>query len=447
MTEDATVELLTPERWVEHGNSTSVKKRRRLVQKYWVTANSFPSVTEGIKAVQNEGLYRSIDTAMGFLEKKGLTPASLHQFRNVYKDFIKACIGKLDDERFQAIVKKFENSTTTEKYTPILDEVREILLRANTRGKALVSMLANTGMRINEALSRKRSDIEFDYHPFPEVVVPARIRIEAQSTKKKYTRYCYLSHEGVKLLHDFWKEARQSDWVFPSEWAKNRDTHLLDSNLRKEFKSLFDKLGLTPKQADVIFSPHSFRSFCLGVMRQSGFSDVQGQIIVGHKNLETKSYKGNERDIAKDWAKKVEPHMTFLTAPTEDMKKLEGALKSQKAEFETQKDQWDQITKEMAIVRDALKKASETKNYSELTETLARVKNEAQARMGSDPKSKRFDNHVWSYVKCRMADSEFDEALIEGYEILLQSPDGWVTLRKQKVQPEVDEGTLSKLGA
>jgi len=313
MTEDATVELLTPERWVEHGNSTSVKKRRRLVQKYWVTANGFPSVTEGIKAVQNGGLYGSIDTAMGAMEKKGMTPASLHQFRNVYKGFIKSCIGKLDEDRFEAIVKKQENSTTTEKYTPTIEEVKEILVRANTRGKALVSMLADTGMRINEALSRKRSDIEFEYHPFPEVVVPARIRIEAQSTKKKYTRYCYLSHEAVKLLRDFWKEARQSDWVFPSEWAKNRDTHLLDSNLRKEFKALFDKLGLTPQQEDVIFSPHSFRSFCLGVMRRAGFSDIQGQIIVGHKTLETKSYKGNERDIAKDWAEKVEPRLNFLS--------------------------------------------------------------------------------------------------------------------------------------
>jgi len=66
--------------------------------------------------------------------------------------------------------------------------------------------------------------------------------------------------------------------------------------------------------------------------------------------------------------------------------------------------------------------------------------------MSSD-KPKRFDNHVWSYVKCRMADPEFDEALIEGYEVLLQSPDGWVTLRKPKPQPEIGEGTTSKVRA
>ena len=50
--------------------------------------------------------------------------------------------------------------------------------------------------------------------------------------------------------------------------------------------------------------------------------------------------------------------MNFLTAPTDDMRKLEGALKAQKAEFETHKAQWDQITKDMATLRDAFRRTS-----------------------------------------------------------------------------------------
>ena len=79
MIEEQPLELLSPDGWVDHGKSASVKKRRRAVLKYWVTANSFPSVTEGIKTVQGNGhLYGSFDTTMGLLEKEDMSPATLH---------------------------------------------------------------------------------------------------------------------------------------------------------------------------------------------------------------------------------------------------------------------------------------------------------------------------------------------------------------------------------
>ena len=451
--EEAT-ELLTPEEWVEQARSESVKKKRTLLVRYWVAANSFPSAAEGIKQVQNGHLYKSFDTAVKFLESRGLAPNTLAQWRGGYRDFAKACVtDHFDNDRFESLVKQYQGYTVTEKLCPTVDQFRDLLLKGDTREKALVSVLGVWGGRIMEGLTRKWSDIEFDYKLPGGGTIPARVRVAAGDTKKKYLRYGFFPRETVQLLKDYRallaKNGVESEWVFPAgdtpATAKSGG-HLDYFNTNRRLKELFRLVGLVPKNEDQIYSPHSFRSFAQMVMRKSGFSDTWNQLIVGHRNLETKSYKGNWDEIGASWMEKVEPHMNFLTAPTEDVKKLEGALKAQKAEFETQKAQWEQITKDMAVVRDALRKATETKNYSELTDTIARVKNDAQARMSSD-KPKRFDNHVWSYVKCRMADPEFDEALIEGYEVLLQSPDGWVTLRKPKAQPEVDEGTATKVGS
>ena len=451
--EEAT-ELLTPEEWVEQARSDSVKKKRTLLVRYWVAANSFPSAAEGIKQVQNGHLYKSFDTAVKFLESRGLAPNTLAQWRGGYRDFAKACVtDHFDNDRFESLVKQYQGYTVTEKLCPTVDQFRDLLLKGDTREKTLVSVLGVWGGRIMEGLTRKWSDIEFDYKLPTGGTIPARVRVAAGDTKKKYLRYGFFPRETVQLLKDYRallaKNGVESEWVFPAgdtpATAKSGG-HLDYFNTNRRLKELFRLVGLVPKNEDQIYSPHSFRSFAQMVMRKSGFSDTWNQLIVGHRNLETKSYKGNWDEIGASWMEKVEPHMNFLTAPTEDVKKLEGALKAQKAEFETQKAQWEQITKDMAVVRDALRKATETKNYSELTDTIAKVKNDAQARMSSD-KPKRFDNHVWSYVKCRMADPEFDEALIEGYEVLLQSPDGWVTLRKPKPQPEIGEGTTSKVGA
>ena len=451
--EEAT-ELLTPEEWVQQARSESVKKKRTLLVRYWVAANSFPSAAEGIKQVQNGHLYKSFDTAVKFLESRSLAPNTLAQWRGGYRDFAKACLtDHFDENRFESLVKQYQGYTVTEKLCPTVDQFRDRLLKGDTREKALVSVLGVWGGRIMEGLTRKWSDIEFDYKLPTGGTIPARVRVAAGDTKKKYLRYGFFPRETVQLLKDYRallaKNGVESEWVFPAgdtpATAKSGG-HLDYFNTNRRLKELFQLVGLVPKIEDQIYSPHSFRSFAQMVMRKSGFSDTWNQLIVGHRNLETKSYKGNWDEIGASWLEKVEPHMNFLTAPTEDVKKLEGALKAQKAEFETQKAQWEQITKDMAVVRDALRKATETKNYSELTDTIAKVKNDAQARMSSD-KPKRFDNHVWSYVKCRMADPEFDEALIEGYEVLLQSPDGWVTLRKPKPQPEIGEGTTSKVRA
>ena len=450
--EDAT-ELLTPEEWVQQARSESVRKKRTLLVRYWVAANSFPSAAEGIKQVQNGHLYKSFDTAVKFLESRGLAPNTLAQWRGGYRDFAKACVtDHFDNDRFESLVKQYQGYTITEKLCPTVDQFRDLLLKGDTREKALVSVLGVWGGRIMEGLTRKWSDIEFEYKLPSGGTIPARVRVAAGDTKKRYLRYGFFSRETVQLLKDYRallaKNGVESEWVFPAgdtpATAKSGG-HLDYFNTNRRIKELFQLVGLVPKNEDQVYSPHSFRSFAQMMMRKSGFSDTWNQLIVGHRNLETKSYKGNWDEIGASWLEKVEPHLNFLTAPTEDVKKLEGALKAQKAEFETQKAQWEQITKEMATVRDALKKASETKNYSELHETIAKVKNDAQARMSSD-KPKRFDNHVWSYVKCRMADPEFDEALIEGYEVLLQSPDGWVTLRKPKPQTDIGEGTTNKVG-
>jgi len=436
-------ELLSPAEWVSHARSKSVQKKRELMIRYWVQANDFTGPTEGIKAIQKGGLYKSFNNAVEFLESRGMAPNTLAQWRGGYRSFIKACIGYFDDTKYESLVKNFQGYTITEKLCPKPEEFRELLLKGNAREKALVSFLGVTGMRINEVLSRKRSDIEFDYPIAGGVKVPARVRVEAGATKKKYLRYSFLSRESVKLLKDFWTEGRESQWVFPAMWSEREDSHADYFNVLHQMKNLFKRIGLKPKQAGQVYSPHSFRSFAQMIMRRSGFSDTWNGLIVGHRNLETKSYKGDWDEIAASWLERVEPHANFLTAPTDDMQKLEGALKAQKAEFETHKAQWDQITKDMATLRDAFRRTSEAgttpEAVTQLSKEIETLKNQAQARMSLDTKTKHFDNHVWSYVKCRMSDPDFDEALIEGYEILLQSPDGWVALRK----PKPSDSTIS----
>jgi len=44
----------------------------------------------------------------------------------------------------------------------------------------------------------------------------------------------------------------------------------------------------------------------------------------------------------------------------------------------------------------------------------------------------RLWNHTHDYIKTKMTTTDFDQALVDSWEIVLQSPDGYVLLRKAK---------------
>jgi len=67
-------------------------------------------------------------------------------------------------------------------------------------------------------------------------------------------------------------------------------------------------------------------------------------------------------------------------------------------------------------------------------EAVFKVLTESEQRVKADmAEIKRFSNYTHDYIKTKMTTSDFDQALIDGWEIVLQSPDGYVLLRKAKV--------------
>ncbi len=46
--------------------------------------------------------------------------------------------------------------------------------------------------------------------------------------------------------------------------------------------------------------------------------------------------------------------------------------------------------------------------------------------------TKQFPSHAYEYIKTKMTTTDFDQALIDSWEIVLQSPDVYVLLRKAK---------------
>ncbi len=358
---DDAMELLSPSAWVERAKSISVSKRRKVVIDYWVKANGFKDAEEGVNIVRhNNGLYASFDKAVKAIIDVNSAFSTIETYRKNYRLFIDSCIKRVDNRAFERIVRQApeptnnvpENYYPKERYCPTIDQFRDLLIQGNIRQKAFLSMAACLGSRVEEILSRKRSDIEFDYKLPTGHVIPGRVRLEAGATKKKYLRYGFLSHEAVKLLRTYWNTVRPSQWVFPSVWTKKTDTHVHQTSMRRELEPLYKKVGIQVR-VDQMLGPHSFRSFCEQVMRKAAFNDTLGKIIVGHRDLETKAYKGNWDEIAASWLERVEKPMNFLAGElvTENFREVKEENKELRERLENTEKKVDRL---LRVLRDKL---------------------------------------------------------------------------------------------
>jgi site-specific recombinase XerD len=135
---------------------------------------------------------------------------------------------------------------------------------------ALLIVLVDTGMRIDEALSLKRNGVDLDN---------LLLTIRGKGNKE---RIIPISREGRKALYRWLKE-HEHDYVF---CAMNGEKCLYD-NTRQDFLALLDKVKV--QKSEGCF--HTFRRFFAKMYSKAGGNLFYLQRMMGHATLEmTKKY-------------------------------------------------------------------------------------------------------------------------------------------------------------
>jgi integrase len=101
------------------------------------------------------------------------------------------------------------------------EKIRSILLSCtNTRLRTFLLIIASSGMRTNEALSLRNSDVDFSQFP-------TRVHIMAENTKTKQERDIYISDEATNDLKQYIVSKYSSMEIF-----RKYPKHLLFSKLK-----------------------------------------------------------------------------------------------------------------------------------------------------------------------------------------------------------------------
>ena len=227
------------------------------------------------------------------------------------------------------------SKSRSEEETYTRENLRKIINHMPLHGKALVFMLASSGMRIGETLQLELEDIKLEEKP-------TRIMIRGENTKTGEKRITFISSEALEVLKE-WLNVR-SDYL---KAARNRNKGLIGSGksgakkvednrifpfsmtvVLHLFHNALDKAGLNGKDREtrrLKYRIHGLRKFFRSQLATAIPVDIV-EALMGHEGYLTGEYRRyTERELGVYYNKGE--HILLITPP-ESMIKIAGEVKS-----------------------------------------------------------------------------------------------------------------------
>ncbi|MDP9306249.1 MAG: site-specific integrase [Thermoproteota archaeon] len=291
-------------------------------------------------------IYTLFDNFISYLQ--GLSASTITLYVSAVKSFLQYHDVDISQNKFKRRVKLPKNHIRKEEALDVND-VREILKSCNNiRIKAVLYVLASSGVRITEALAIRNRDIFFDTNP-------TTIRIRAEYAKTRTERYVYISNEATHFLKEWlqWKYRDRrdkkrippklpDDIVFSSNtFVRNpQKPTALYIKVLQHFHRILKALNMDDKKEGMNrnkITIHSLRRFVYTTICNTvdqGFAEE----YLGHSGSVYHTMKESER--REIYATKIMKYLTFL-----DFSGLETVSKNIEIKLE-EKDRQIQILKE-----------------------------------------------------------------------------------------------------
>ena len=262
-------------------------------------------------------VYKLLDKFVGFLVDgdRKLSYRSIYVYIAGVKSYLEYNDVDISPNKFKKMV-TLPSKQKRNKQPIDAEDIRTILSSCtNVRLKALLFVLASSGMRVGEALSLRNSDVTF-------VESPTKIYIRAENTKTKQERDVYVSDEASRELkrfidsrYDAKEEYRKypNHLIFPKRSIKRETVNIrmLYVRVHDQFTKLLEKVDMDKRndgqlRRKVTF--HSLRTFVKSTIATHTNTDFS-EFYLGHSYSTYWNVKENE---IKQLYLKCMKYLTFL---------------------------------------------------------------------------------------------------------------------------------------
>ena len=307
--------------------SSGKRKAFRKLLRLWVEGD----LEEFLRRVEGDRVFfaESVGRLVRRLEAEGLAPSTITSFYvPMLKRFLRFCGIGFDWDFVRARVGLPKRRVVKMDRAPSIGEVRRMVMAARSRRlKLLVWFLAVTGLRVGEAFSLKRGNLDLDSDP------PV-VRVVTEKVGK--VREVPLTREIVGELKK-WLKDHDSIYVFPNYSDSNKP--LTFQNVWQDFLDLTLRLGINrrdPSGRGWMIHIHSLRKFYKTRLEEAGVNPLVIEMWMGHDLKVPGAYfRPTRKMILEEW-RKAEKALT-LFSDEEDRLYEDRRIEELEKEIETMK--------------------------------------------------------------------------------------------------------------
>lgn len=197
-----------------------------------------------------------------------------------------------------------EKKESKQKKIPTIDHIREAVENSNPKYRAMILLLATSGMSKNEmrhltlkdyyqALGLEEYDPsilrELDQHVSPNTI-PTFNMIIRRKTGVDYTTFC--TPEAMRYINKYLKkeyrnkeppENPETKLFIPFQLEKNSTGMFSDQSIADYFRKLNERCGWGKSGKFIFFHPHTLRRFFATTLTTKRVSELYSHWLLGHK--------------------------------------------------------------------------------------------------------------------------------------------------------------------
>ena len=221
-----------------------------------------------------------------YLEKEEYAPKTIGAMDGIIRGLFTANLGRPG----MINVRNYENRcvSTKKDFVPTLEELKNMLDVSSLEEQFRIIFLAQTGMRISDALALTFGDIERELNlgkvPMAIVYLPKKDRVAIGE------RVTFLGNDGVEILKRYleWRKSKGEEItsetpLFVGRNINKKNKPLTQQNLNLTLKNAYKKAGFNGNGKYGTIRAHSFKKFFTTQLTNHGVEDKIISFLTCHK--------------------------------------------------------------------------------------------------------------------------------------------------------------------
>ena len=251
-------------------------------------------------------VYRALDKFACWLGGNGAAPKTIWSYVGAVKSWLENEDISLDKSKLRRIQLPARVEISVDRI-PTRQELRNLIINAPPLTRALIALLASSGLRIGEAANLRVGNLE---------LAANRVTVTAAKTKSRRTRTTFISDEASAFIREYLgtRINRKDEWLFPDQENPLKPCSRIALYMR--IFRVLEKQGvrtkLDPDSSMYELHPHSFRKYFFTKLIAAGVDRGIAEHLMGHKfGLDNAYLRMDEDRLRKEYMKAAD-EFTFL---------------------------------------------------------------------------------------------------------------------------------------